>query len=149
MPVRKGVDQRQKVEVLGRLALFEDCSKQELERVAEVSVETTLKQGTILTHKGKVGGLVYVVLDGEAEVTSGDQRIGTVGPGDVAGELSLIDGQPRSAEVRATSDMRVLEINVDDFRQLMEKAPRFVQSMMRALAARIRDANEHLPVDDS
>ncbi len=127
------------------MALFESCTKRELEDVATVTVETTLRPGSILTHQGQVGGLVFLIIDGEAEVSSRGARIGTLGPGDVAGELSLIDGQPRSAEVRALTDVRVLQVSSEDFQSLMGKAPHFVQNLMRAVAARIREANEHLP----
>ena len=58
-------------------------------------------------------------------------EIGRLGPGDVVGELSLIDGQVRSASVRAITDVRVLEIASDDFRTLVNTSPNFVRNLLR------------------
>jgi CRP-like cAMP-binding protein len=57
----------------------------------------------------------------------------------VIGELSLIDGRPRSANVRAVTDLKVLELAQDDFKSLVDTSPQFVQSLLRALSLRIRE----------
>ena len=94
-------NKREKVRLLAPLSLFEDCTQKELAKVADISVEGSFAPDAVLTREGQEGGLLYVVIDGEAVVSRRGRRIGTLGPGEVIGELSLIDGGPRSAEVRA------------------------------------------------
>ena len=68
--------------------------------------------------------------------------LGTLGPGDMAGELSLIDGRPRSANVAATTDVRVLQIASEDFESLLDHSPQFTKNLLRSLSHRIRDMDE-------
>ena len=130
---------RDKVDVLSRLPLFEGCSKRDLNQIASKTVEMDRPAGTILTRAGRDGGLMFVILEGEAEVEKDGTILGRLGPGDVIGELSLIDGQPRSANVRAVTDLKVLELAQDDFQTLVDSSPKFVQSLLRSLSLRIRD----------
>jgi CRP-like cAMP-binding protein len=130
---------RDKVDVLSRLPLFETCSKKELNQIASKTVEMDRPAGTILTRAGRDGGLMFVILDGQAEVEKDGTVLGRLGPGDVIGELSLIDGRPRSANVRAVTDLKVLELAQDDFKSLVDTSPQFVQSLLRALSLRIRE----------
>ena len=130
---------RDKVDVLARLPLFENCSKKDLGQIASKTVEMERSAGTILTRSGRDGGLMFVILEGQAEVEKDGTVLGRLGPGDVIGELSLIDGHPRSANVRAVTDMKVLELAQDDFQSLVETSPTFVLGLLRALSLRIRD----------
>lgn len=140
----------EKVEVLGRLPLFESCTKRELGEIASIMVEAERAAGSYLTREGQDGGLMFVLVAGQAEVVAGDDGsapksangarvIGRLQAGDVIGELSLIDGHARSASVRAVSDVRVLEIASDDFYQLVERSPSFVRSLLKALSLRVRE----------
>lgn len=145
----------ERVELLSRLPLFEDCSERDLGEIAAIMVEATRPAGSYLTRQGRDGGLMFVLLEGEAEVVAGDGAlhpdaeqsdgagaahvIGRLRPGDVVGELSLIDGKARSASVRAVSEVTVLEIVSDDFRGLVERSPSFVLSLLKALSLRVRD----------
>jgi CRP/FNR family cyclic AMP-dependent transcriptional regulator len=134
-----------KVDTLASMPLFKGSTPEELRMVAEVSVEATLPAGSILTYEDQVGGLVYILLEGSAQVTVRGTPVVTLGRGDVVGEMSLIDQGPRSAQVRAVTEVRVLEIDSDDFRGLMEKAPDFVRSLLRALVSRLRDSDANIP----
>jgi CRP-like cAMP-binding protein len=93
------------------------------------------------------GGRNENALEGYARPPLGDQRIGTVGPGDVVGELSLIDGYPRSASVRALTEVHLLQIAADDFRTLLNSSPGFVRNLLGALAKRIREMDERWPAE--
>lgn len=130
-----------KISILVHLPLFESCTQKELGAVASITVEATRPAGTVLTREGHDGGLMFVIVEGEAQVVAGAKPrvIGRLGPGDVVGELSLIDGQARSASVKAVTDLRVLEINADDFGKLFKEQPKFVLNLMRALSARVRE----------
>ena len=150
----------ERVEVLGRLPLFENCTRRDLGEIASMMVEAIKPAGSYLTRQGHDGGLMFVLVEGEAEVLAGDEApppdrpqtsrsegvrtgegrvISRLRPGDVVGELSLIDGRARSASVLAVSEVRVLEIVSDDFRQLVERSPSFVLSLLKALSLRVRE----------
>ena len=138
---------RDKVETLARLPLFDACSRRELAQVASISVDMTRPAGTLLTREGRDGGLLFVILEGDAEVTRDGTVIGELGSGDVVGELSLIDGQARSASVRAVTDVHVLEIAADDLRALVRISPKITRNLLRALSLRIRHTEERWPAE--
>jgi CRP-like cAMP-binding protein len=128
-----------KIDLLARLPLFETCSQRELGQVASATVDTHRPAGTVLTREGQIGGVLFVLVEGRADVVRGGRRIQKLGPGDVVGELSLIDGQARSASVVATTDVHVLELTYKDFKKLVDKSPHFVRNLLRALSQRIRE----------
>jgi CRP-like cAMP-binding protein len=139
-----------KIELLGRLSLFETSSKKELAEMAGIMVESERPAGTVLTREGRDGGLMFVIVEGTADVISGGDAgnpgtgkvIGQLGPGDVVGELSLIDGQARSASVVATSPVHVLEMARDDFQKLVNRSPKFVKALLQSLSLRVRGIDE-------
>jgi CRP-like cAMP-binding protein len=139
-----------KIELLGRLSLFETASKKELAEMAGIMVESERPTGTLLTRQGRDGGLMFVIVEGTADVISGGDAanprtgkvIGRLGPGDVVGELSLIDGQARSASVVATSPVLVLEMARDDFQKLVNRSPKFVKALLQSLSLRVRGIDE-------
>ena len=138
---------KDKIAILEGLPLFETCDRKELDDVAAITVEAERPAGTLLTREGRDGGLMFVIVSGEAEVLAGGRGrdgkvVGTLGPGDVVGELSLIDGKVRSATVRAVTDVRVLELAADDFQALFTRSPKFVRNLLRALSLRVRQMEE-------
>ena len=140
MPLRP-LDRTRKIELLGRMALFSTANQRELGQVAALTVPAELESGTVLTRQGTSGGLAYVIAGGRAEVVRGGRRLATLGPGDVVGELSLLDGEPRSATVRALTDMEVLQISSQDLSRLLRKAPSVRRKLLEALALRLRRAD--------
>ena len=137
----------QKVDVLATLPLFEACTRREMDQIADISLEARKPAAAVLTREGQAGGIAFVILAGTAEVRRGEHFLGTLGPGDMVGELSLIDGRPRSATVTAVSDLHVLEINSDDFGALLDKAPHFTRNLLRSLSLRIRHMDERWRVE--
>jgi CRP/FNR family cyclic AMP-dependent transcriptional regulator len=130
-----------KVDLLAQLPLFSSLSRHQLGQIAAFTVPDQLPAGTVLTRQGAVGGLAYILASGQAEVLQGTRRLALLGPGDVVGELSLIDGKPRSATVKALSDLEVLEIDARDLNQLLRKTPAVSRNLLAALAERLRRTN--------
>lgn len=131
----------QKTELLARIPLFSTCNQRELGQVATLTVPAEVPAGAVLTRQGQTGGLAYVIASGTAEVARGGKRLARLGPGDVVGELSLLDGEPRSATVKALTDLEVLEISADDLRRLLRKAPSVTRKLLEALSERLRQAD--------
>ncbi len=135
------VGRAHKIELLGQLSLFAACNKRQLGQVATLTVPAQLTKGSVMTRQGAAGGLAFIIVTGRAEVVRNGKLLALLGPGDVVGELSLIDGQPRSATVTATSDLEVLELNRADLMKLMDKAPPVTRKLLESLARRVRDAD--------
>jgi CRP/FNR family cyclic AMP-dependent transcriptional regulator len=130
-----------KAELLAQMPLFSSCTKHQLAAVTAFTVPDQLAAGTVLTRQGTAGGIAYILASGQAEVLRGNRRLALLGPGDVVGELSLIDGEPRSATVKAVTDLEVLEIDARDLRRLLRKAPAVTLKLLEALAGRLRQAD--------
>jgi CRP/FNR family transcriptional regulator, cyclic AMP receptor protein len=130
-----------KVELLRQIPLFSTCSQRELAEVAALTVEAAFGKDAVLTREGQAGGIAFVIAEGTADVIRSGKRLARLGVGDVVGELSLIDGQPRSATVVATSDLVVLEIAQTDLRRLLKRAPSVVRKLLEALSLRLRDTD--------
>ena len=142
----KTLRKNEKVELLARLPLFENCTRKELGDIASIMSEAERPAGAILTREGQDGGLMFVMLEGRAVVQANDPKggskpkvLGRLKDGDVVGELSLIDGQARSATVVASTPVHLLQLVADDFQVLVHKSPKFRNALLRALSVRVRE----------
>lgn len=103
--------------------------------------------GETLMVQGGPSDCLYVLLEGRVRVTvvDGDGRellLDLLGPGDTVGELSLIDGGPRSATVSAIEPGRALRIATPRFVRFVEAHPRAATALLRVLAGRLRESDE-------
>jgi CRP/FNR family cyclic AMP-dependent transcriptional regulator len=139
--VKGSLGRARRIELLAEMPLFSTCSKHQLAQVAALTVQADLPKGTVMTREGAFGGLAYLIATGQAKVTRDGKRIAQLGPGDVVGELSLIDGKRRSATVTATTDLEVLKLDREDLLTLIKKAPPVVRKLLEALAQRVREVD--------
>jgi CRP/FNR family transcriptional regulator, cyclic AMP receptor protein len=129
-----------KVALLQNIPLFRGLSRKQLAQIERLVDEITVPAESRLATAGQHGAELVVIVEGRATVTVGRRRTVRLGPGDFFGEMSLVDGGPRSATVEAASDMRLLVIGGREFSELLEKAPPIVVKIMRVLSCRVRDA---------
>lgn len=130
----------EKVDLIKRVPLFADCSRGELEQIAQLADEVDLQEGKELTHLGESGREFFVLLEGEADVSQDGQSINTLHAGDFFGEIALVEDTPRTATVTATTPIRVLVITGRAFKQLLEKQPEIQRKVLVALAERVKPA---------
>lgn len=130
----------EKVDLIKRVPLFADCSRGELEHIAQLADEVDLGQGKELTRLGEQGREFFVLLEGEADVTQDGRSINTLHAGDFFGEIALVEDTPRTATVTATTPVRVLVITGRAFRQLLEEQPELQRKVLVALAERVKPA---------
>jgi CRP/FNR family transcriptional regulator, cyclic AMP receptor protein len=108
--------------------------------------------GEVITSEGapvsgwkvfsKEGVFFHLILDGTAEVRKHGERVAAIGPGAYFGELSLIDGKPRSADVVAgQGGMTTFALPEYAFTTLLDKHPEMALPMLRVLASRLRAAD--------
>ncbi len=98
----------------------------------------TFQQGEVIFALGDAAKCMYVVADGEVDLSIGDQFLETLKPADVFGELALITGEPRSATARARTTCRLVEIPEARFTHLVQETPNFALAVMRVLTRRLR-----------
>jgi CRP-like cAMP-binding protein len=130
----------EKVELIKRAPLFWNCSKRELEQIAQLADEIDLSAGKDMTRQGEPGREFFVILEGDAEVTKDGRNINELGTGDFFGEIALVSDSPRTATVTATSPVRALVITDRSFRRLLKEQPEIQSKVLAALAARLTDA---------
>jgi CRP/FNR family cyclic AMP-dependent transcriptional regulator len=140
---RRGKDA--KVELLENVSLFKACSKRDLRRIATLVDEIDVPEGRVLIRQGEPGWEAFVIADGRAKATMRGTGSASLGPGDVVGEMSLLDQGPRSATVTATSDMHLLVLSSRSFSALINQVPLVARRIMVVLAKRVRDAEARRP----
>ena len=96
------------------------------------------KNGVIM-REGEAGIFMYVVMDGSVRITVKDNVVELVRPGGVFGEMALVDQSKRAATAAAAADSNLLSINRNDFLKLIKTNPAFGNSLLRALANRLRN----------
>jgi CRP-like cAMP-binding protein len=125
-----------KLEAMRSVPLFANLSRSHLERVASIADEIDLAAGRTMTTEGDRGREAFVILEGHAEVTREGEPVALVGRGDVVGEIAVVSDVPRTATVKATSDVRALVLTDRDFRRLLEDEPEIGEAVRRVAAER-------------
>lgn len=128
-----------KIALLQKVPLFRDLSRRQLDQIARLTDEIEIREGKRLATAGEHGLELFVIVEGQATVKARGGRTARLGPGEFFGEMSLLDGGPRSATVEAASDMRLLVVSRREFWALLESAPTLVLKIMSTLSRRVRD----------
>lgn len=97
--------------------------------------------GTTIFDEGTPGDVMYVILDGEVEVRVGGEPVEVMKPGDILGEMALIDSTARCASAVAKTDCRLAPCNQKRFLFMVQQTPFFSLHVMRVLADRLRRMN--------
>ena len=125
---------------LEEVPLFAGLSKRHLRRVAKLAHVRRFAAGSPLVRAGEAGRSFFVLLDGTAKVVRRGGRPRRLGMGDYFGEMALLDGAPRSADVVAESDVLALTVDRSGFTKLLSAEPTLAHTLLRTLAARLRAA---------
>jgi CRP/FNR family cyclic AMP-dependent transcriptional regulator len=137
------------VELLKSVALFADLEAGELERFSHVAVPRTFPAGTRVFHEGDDSDACYIVKEGSFRVTRehSDGRaitLATLGPGEIFGELAMLDGDQRSASAEALTEGELLALPANDVRSLLARHPEISLKLVAGLVRRLRAANVRL-----
>jgi CRP/FNR family transcriptional regulator, cyclic AMP receptor protein len=135
--------------LLARVPVFETLSKEDLERVGEVSVPRSFGPSEVVFREGDASDTCYIVRSGHARAirAHGDGRTITLanfGTGDIFGELAMFERESRSATVEATTEMQVIAILGGDMRRLLASHHAMAFKLVIALGRRLRETNERL-----
>jgi CRP-like cAMP-binding protein len=124
--------------------VFDRLSTQQLVNLAERLHEERYAAGEIVFAEGDEGDGLYFVLSGEVEVAVGGVEFERIDPGAFFGELSTLDGVPRSTSSRACQDTRLLRLAREDLLALMEEAPSLGIGLGQFLSLRVRALRDRL-----
>jgi CRP-like cAMP-binding protein len=127
-----------KVEHLRDVRLFDGCSDEELEQIARMADEIAVPSGYVLVYEGDWGNEVFVVAEGEAEVTAGGRMLALLDAGAVIGELAVLNPAPRTATVVAASPMRLFVFEDHAFESVLAEHPAIARRTMTDVAARFQ-----------
>jgi CRP-like cAMP-binding protein len=131
-------------EFLAKVPLFQSCSDDEIQAIAEIAQESDFEAGQLIITQGTPGQAFYMILSGRVEIIRDGRSLGAYGPGDFFGEMSLLDNAPRSATIRALDPTRCLMLSSWDFKALIEKTPSIAVKLLEVLSRRLRVADERL-----
>jgi CRP-like cAMP-binding protein len=132
---------RETIVALGGVPLFTDLPRRLIQRVAKETDELSFAPGETIVQEGMLGETMFVVLEGQAKVTRGKRKVGEVLPGEFFGELSLIDGGPRSASVIAETPMRVLRVFRRTLTGLWRDDPKLAIRVLDGMVRRVREVS--------
>lgn len=129
---------RETAAVLGGIPLFQGFSKRHLQKVAASTDELTFAPGQRIVEEGNLGETLFVMLAGQAKVVRGRRTVATVVPGDFFGELSALDGGPRTATIVAETPVRVLRVFRHTLVSMVEEEPSLSLKLLDGIVRRIR-----------
>ena len=131
-------------DALRGVPLFSGMTDRSIQAIRELVRDVAFDAGATLTKEGASGDTFLVLLEGEARVSQRGRHLRDLGPGDFLGEISLIDGGPRTATVVTTSPVRALAIDHDAFATLLERHPSVRLEILMAVTARLRTYGDPL-----
>jgi len=145
----RGMERR---DLLRRIRLFADLTDRESDSILDLMREKTVSKGTTIFYQNDHGGGLYLLLAGSVKITrtardGRDVTVAVLHEGNFFGEMSLLDGQPRSASATAIQATRLLVLDREHFQRHVLAQPQIVAKLLRELSKRLRAADqaiEHL-----
>ncbi len=131
-----------KIDALRELRPFEDLSAEALEHIASLCDEVIFDARNSLMSQGAAAWECFLVVSGLAEVHLDEVVVGTVGPGEFVGEMSLLHRAHRSASVVAVTPVRALVFASREFTVLLDSYPSVYRHLARQLTDRLRSTDQ-------
>ncbi|HSL11350.1 MAG TPA: cyclic nucleotide-binding domain-containing protein [Actinomycetota bacterium] len=130
--------------VLAAVPLFDGLSKRHVKRLAGVADVAEFMADASIVREGDAGDAFYVVLAGQAKVTTNGKVVNRVMPGDYFGEISLLDGDVRTATVTSETPMTLLILERPRFLKLLREEPQMAMHLLQGLARQVRRTTRSL-----
>ncbi len=133
---------KKQIELLKGVPIFSSCTETELRAVAQFGTTIHVDQDAVLTKTGQPGREFFLVLEGVAVCHVGRHEVRRFGPGNFFGEMALLYGGVRTADVVATSAMQLLVLDSREFKSMLMSTPVIGIKMLSNLAQRLSEADE-------
>ena len=132
----------QKIDLLKKVHLFSNLSQRHLGEIAKHADQVQVEKGRVLVQQGKIGWEFIFIVEGKARVEKDGNVIRQLSKGDFFGEISLIDGEPRTSSVIAETNMTLLIVHKPSFDHLLEKIPGLQRKILISLCQYLRRAEK-------
>jgi CRP-like cAMP-binding protein len=143
------VSKSKQIGLLRSVWLFNECSRRELDQLAGVAHVFGVGPRHELIHADGVAGEFVVIVDGKAEVVRHGSVLATLGPGDFAGEMALLDRQERVASVTTTEPSTVMRLTGANFDVVLREMPSFARKILTVVSRRLRDVETRFVTGES
>jgi CRP/FNR family transcriptional regulator, cyclic AMP receptor protein len=134
--------QDRRTELLGGCPLFGGVSPADLAAIGERAIEVDFPADHVIARQGEIGTGLFVVIDGAVRVIRDGEDLARLGAGEFFGEMSVIDGLPRVAQVVTSESTRCLALASWEFERLVLDNPTIGLAILRGLSARLRAKTE-------
>ena len=137
------------VSFLRQVPLFESLNGSDIDALSELTFTRTFARETVIILAEEEGDTLFIIKKGQVKVSIVSEEgreviLSLLGAGAVFGELSLLDGKPRSANVVATEDTELMTLRRPDFIQLISKTPQIATALLAELASRLRKTDRQI-----
>jgi CRP/FNR family cyclic AMP-dependent transcriptional regulator len=132
------------VQMMGTTTLWGGLGEEERGSIVALCKERSFDTNDRIVKKGDKGTGFYLILEGSVEVKSNNNTLAKFGTGQFFGEMSLLDGEPRSADVVALEPTRCLVLNPQELNEIIESNPKIATSMLRELTRRLRATTQSI-----
>lgn len=133
-------------ELLAKTHLFAGVDADGLERIVDRITELDVPADRVIARQGEIGTGFFIITSGSVRVVRDGETLATLGPGEFFGELSVLDGKPRNAQVVSAEPTVCLALASWDFEAVVVEQPKVALAVLRELAGRLRnltDAHRH------
>jgi len=149
VPLVLVVSAMSKVEHLRKVPIFSDLSDSDLEKISSKMISRIYEKGKMILLEESEGETFFIILSGVVKVTrlSDDGReviLAILGESDFFGEMSLLDGEGRSANIVANENSEVVTLSRRDFLDCLQKYPKIAIALLEELAVRLRKSDQHI-----
>jgi CRP/FNR family transcriptional regulator/CRP/FNR family cyclic AMP-dependent transcriptional regulator len=132
------------IDMLGAIPLFRGLEREELKAISNSSKEMTFQAGDVMVKEGDAGLGFYLIMEGRAAVKHKGRTLAKLGRGSFFGEMSLLDDQPRSADVVAEESTRCRVLLRWNFWSIVSKNQKIARSLLQEMARRLRATDKAL-----
>lgn len=140
-PVYEGRSPEARARFLREVSVFRDIPENELFAVASIIEELDIPDGEVFMRQGELGRELFVVSEGHVLIKREGRVLAELGPGEVVGEMSVLDEQPRSADGVARGPVKVLRLRADALKRLFSSRASLAQGVVQVLSRRLRETN--------
>ncbi|MEY2568884.1 MAG: family transcriptional regulator, cyclic receptor protein [Actinomycetota bacterium] len=130
-----------KLDTLASLDLFSRCGRADLVRLSRLTTLAERDAGTVLCTEGRAAREAFVIVEGEALVEIGGRPVATLGPGELLGEVALLDRGPRTGTVTAQTPMTLVAMSALEFAGILDDIVSVRNAVVRTVTRRLRSAD--------
>ena len=129
-------------DLLAQVPLFEGLSRRHLKQLAQHADEVSFRERETIIQADQPGGTFFVIIEGEVKVMRGNRVLARAGPGEFFGEISLLDGGPRTASIVADTPVLAVRLFKTSFDKVVTQEPKVAAKILAVVARRLREAEK-------